>query len=40
LSAINADKKKYICVGFLPIGYPDDKARAKKRKELKELILE
>jgi nitroreductase len=40
LSALNADKKRYVCVGFLPIGYPEDKVSEKKRKELKDLILE
>ncbi|MCX7831049.1 MAG: nitroreductase family protein [Acidobacteria bacterium] len=37
--AFKVDSKKYIPVGFLPIGYPNEEPKKKKRKKLEELIL-
>ena len=39
LEAINVDRKKFICIGMLPIGYINDEPKEKKRKSLNELIL-
>ncbi|MFB3851106.1 MAG: nitroreductase family protein [Acidobacteriota bacterium] len=37
--AFKVDSKKYIPIGFLPIGYPNEEPKKKKRKKLEELLL-
>lgn len=40
LEALKLDSKKYIPVGFLPIGYPNDEPKKKKRKKLEEIVID
>ncbi len=37
---LKVDSKKYIPVGFLPIGFPEEEPKKKHRKELGEMIIE